>query len=56
MQLEKRVAALEAKDTRPYRWVWRNHGETEAVAMARARILPPDSVLIFSWREPDANT
>ena len=52
--LEKRIAALESKDTRPYRWVWRNVGESEASAQARAGIAAGDNVIIFSWREDHA--
>ena len=52
--LEKRVAALESKDTRPYRWVWRNVGESEAAAKARAGMVAGDNVIIFSWTEDHA--
>ena len=53
--IERRIAALESQDARPYRWCWRRHGETDADAMARAGIVVGDSVIVFSWREPDAN-
>jgi len=53
--LERRIAALETRDTQPYQWVWRNAGETDADAKARAGIVPGDKVIIFSWREHHAN-
>lgn len=54
--LEKRIAALESKDARPYRWLWRNMGESEAEARARAGIAPDDNIIIFCWRQQDENT
>ncbi len=54
-QLEKRVSALEAKDTRPHRWVWRNTGETTAEAIARAGFAPDDNVIVFGWRDDHAS-
>ena len=54
--LEKRVAALESQDTRPYRWCWRNVGESDAAAIARAGFAPDDSVIVFGWKEDHANT
>ena len=54
--LEKRVAALESKDTRPYRWCWRNVGESDTDAQARAGIVAGDNVIIFSWADHHANT
>jgi hypothetical protein len=53
--LEKRIATLEAKDTRPCRWVWRNFGETDAEARVRAGIAPDDNIIIFCWRQQDAD-
>jgi len=52
---EKRTAALEIRHTQPYRWVWRNAGETDADAKARAGIMPGDKVIVFSWRENHAS-
>ena len=49
--LEKRIIALESAGTRVYRWVWRNAGETDAEAVARAGINQIENVLIFSWRD-----
>ena len=54
--LEKRIAALEAKEGRPCRFVWRNSGETNAEALARAGIVPGDNIIIFCWRQDNANT
>lgn len=54
--LEKRIAALEAIGSPPCRWVWRNVGESEAAAQARAGTVAGDNVIIFSWKEHHANT
>lgn len=53
--LEKRIAALEAKEGRPCRFVWRNQGETDAEAIARAGIVPGDNIIIFCWRQDNAH-
>lgn len=53
--LEKRIAALESKDAQPYRWVWRDQGETEAEAKARAGIAPDDNTVIICWTDQDAD-
>jgi hypothetical protein len=52
--LNRRLAALEALGTPAYQWVWRNAGETDAQARARAGIAPNDQALIFSWKEHHA--
>ena len=49
--LEKRIIALETLGTRGYRWVWRNAGETDAEAVARAGIATGDNIIVFSWRD-----
>ena len=53
--LETRLAKLEAKDAQPYRWVWRNAGETDAEARARAGIAPDDNTIIIFWTDQDAD-
>ena len=56
LNLEKRIAALKAIGSPPCRWVWRNVGESEAAAQARAGTVASDNVIIFSWKEHYANT
>ena len=52
--LERRIAALETIEQPPFRWVWRDLGESEAAAKARARVLDSDNVIILSWRDDHA--
>ena len=54
--LERRVALLEQANPQPYRWCWRNIGETTADAIARAGFATDDCVIVFGWKEDDANT
>ena len=54
--LERRVALLEQANPQPYRWCWRNIGETTADAIARAGFATDDCVIVFGWQEDDANT
>lgn len=54
-KLKSRISELERKYTEPYRWVWRNVGETDAEARARAGIAPNDSIIIICWTEQNAN-
>ena len=53
--LERRITALETIEPPPCRWVWRNVGESEAAAIARAGIVAGDNVIIFSWRDDHAS-
>ena len=53
-KFSKRLDALESKDETPYRWVWRNVGETDAGARTRAGIAPDDNIIIFCWRQQNA--
>ena len=53
--LEKRIAALEAKDAEPYRWVWRNEGESDTEARARAGIAPDENLIVIYWNQKDVD-
>jgi len=47
--LEKRIAALEAKGTDSFKLLWLNQGETEQQARERVGISPTDNVFILAW-------
>ena len=54
--LDARLKVLEQANPQPYRWVWRDIGETTADAIARAGFAPDDCVIVFGWKEDDAST
>lgn len=47
--LEKRIAALEAKEAGPFKLLWLNQNETEQQARERLGISPTDNVFILTW-------
>ena len=53
--IEKRIAALESEHAQPYRWVWRNEGESDVQARERAGITPDERAVIIFWKDQDAD-
>jgi hypothetical protein len=53
--LERRITALETIEPPPYRWVWREVGESAAAAKSRAAIADGENVIIFSWMDDHAS-
>lgn len=47
--VQRRIEALEARQSQALGWVWRREGETADEAKARAGFNPGDDVIIFSW-------
>lgn len=48
-EIEKRIEALEARQSQALGWVWRREGETADEAKKRAGFNPADAVVVFSW-------
>ena len=47
--VQRRIEALEARQSQALGWVWRREGETPDDAKKRGGFSPDDDVIVFSW-------
>ena len=47
--VQRRIKALEGRESLAMGWVWRHEGETPDDAKKRGGFSPYDDVIVFSW-------
>lgn len=47
--VQRRIKALEGRESLAMGWVWRREGETPDDAKKRGGFSPDDDVIVFSW-------